>query len=105
MRANALPKGGGGLAVDAATHERPRAQLIMSLSQSSAPLTEDDFREWLESLGLTIPGEGREDQPFRDLIKDGVLLCQLVNKIRPGSVDIVSLSHLYESRSDVRNHR
>ena len=59
----------------------------MSLRAKNQQLGEDDFREWLSSLGLL---SSSEDKPFRDQIRDGVLLCQLVNKIRPGSVDTVS---------------
>ena len=60
----------------------------MSAAKNYPQLGEDEFQEWLGSLGLVSPGG--EDRPFREQIRDGVLLCQLVNKIRPGSVDIVS---------------
>lgn len=54
-----------------------------------------EFQEWLVSLGLLEPSEvqgterGAEDFDVRDKLRDGVVLCHLVNKIRPGSVDNV----------------
>lgn len=64
----------------------------MSLATKGAPLGEGEVREWLEQLSLLPSGEEESSvRPLRELIRDGVLLCQLVNKIRPGSVDTVSL--------------
>ena len=54
---------------------------------SAAQLGEEDCLEWLASLSLVPSGEGT---PFRELIRDGVILCHLVNKIRPGSIETVS---------------
>ena len=67
-------------------------QLRMSLATKGAQLGEGDVRDWLEQLSL-LPSPSSEEAsvPVRELIRDGVLLCQLVNKIRPGSVDTVSL--------------
>ena len=62
--------------------------VAMSSGKNYPQLGEEEFQEWLTGLGLLSPGG--EDRPFREQIRDGVLLCQLVNKIRPGSVDIVS---------------
>lgn len=61
----------------------------MSLATKGAQLGEGEIREWLEQLSLVSSGE-EASVPVRELIRDGVLLCQLVNKIRPGSVDTVS---------------
>lgn len=64
----------------------------MSFATKGHQLGEGDVRNWLEQLSLLPSPSGEEASlPVRKLIRDGVLLCQLVNKIRPGSVDTVSL--------------
>ncbi len=68
----------------------------MSKSASAstvANLSLPELREWLEGLGISLLPE--EDTPVREQLRDGILLCQLVNKIRPGSVDTVSVCHTY----------
>ncbi len=59
-----------------------------SASTSTASLSLSELRAWLEALGVSLLPE--EDTPVKEQLRDGVLLCQLVNKIRPGSVDTVS---------------
>ena len=63
-------------------------EVNMSVSKAPETLGLGEFREWLESLGL--PLEAEEENPLQRQLGDGVLLCQLVNKIKPGSVDNVS---------------
>ena len=60
---------------------------------STEPSDVNDLREWLEALGL--PLETEEVRPLCEQLRDGALLCQLVNRIRPGSVEIVSLIVYY----------
>lgn len=49
----------------------------------------EELAEWLESLGL-VPADGESsDRPIQKRLKDGILLCQLINRIKPGSVDEV----------------
>ena len=55
---------------------------------STEPSDVNDVREWLEALGL--PLETEEVRPLAEQLRDGGLLCQLVNRIRPGSVENVS---------------
>ena len=50
-------------------------------------LTLSDLQEWCIAMGLEIEAEGERN--FVNQLRDGVLLCQLVNKIRSGSVDVV----------------
>ena len=60
-----------------------------------------ELLEWLVSLGLLEPsgehlsergGNGAaEDLDARQKLRDGVALCHLVNKIKPGSVDKVRI--------------
>ena len=49
----------------------------------------NEIREWMEHLGLSVQPE--QHRPFKEQLRDGILLCQLVNKIRPGSVEQVSI--------------
>ena len=61
---------------------------------TKATLRQSQYQEWLESLELVPPAAGSEGthdkSSLRDLICDGVVLCHLVNKIKPGSVETVS---------------
>ena len=63
-----------------------------------------ELEEWLVSLGLLEPSEepgterrnsGAADDfdvgTIREKLRDGVVLCHLVNKIKPGSVDKVGI--------------
>jgi len=47
-----------------------------------------ELRDWLVELGLSLQPEA--ELPVREQLRDGVLLCQLVNKLKPGSVETVS---------------
>ena len=61
----------------------------MSVSKAPETLGLGEFREWLESLGLSL--EAEEENPLQRQLGDGVLLCQLINKIKAGSVENVSI--------------
>ena len=54
-------------------------------------LTESMLYEWMTSLGVSLPerGEGDGEESSRNGLRDGVALCHLVNKIKPGSVENV----------------
>ncbi|XP_064394125.1 rho guanine nucleotide exchange factor 7-like isoform X2 [Halichondria panicea] len=60
-----------------------------SASTSTPSLGLSELREWLETLGLSLVPE--EDTPVKEQLRDGVLLCQLVNKLRPGSVETIKV--------------
>jgi len=46
------------------------------------PEQEDEILEWIEAvLDTKMP-----KKPFEDVLKDGVVLCKLMNQISPGSV-------------------
>ena len=51
-------------------------------------LTLGDLQEWFVAMGLDV--EAAEEGTIADSLRDGVLLCQLVNKIRPSSIEVVS---------------
>ena len=46
-----------------------------------------DLQEWLGALGLEV--EPEDERPLPDQLRDGVVLCQLVNRIKPNSVEVV----------------
>lgn len=54
-------------------------------------LDEEDLRQWMTELGIeaNLNSEEEEEIDFRKWLRDGVVLCQLINCIRPGSVEEV----------------
>lgn len=49
---------------------------------------EQEIVDWIEAvLGEKLPG-----QPYEDLLRDGIILCKLINKIAPGSVNKIQTS-------------
>ena len=55
-------------------------------------LTESMLYEWMSSLGVSLSGRGEGgdgEDGFRNALRDGVALCHLVNRIKPGSVENV----------------
>lgn len=54
------------------------------------PQKEAEVRAWMEQvIGTRFPSND-----FQESLKSGVLLCQLVNKIKPGSVGNISQSKM-----------
>lgn len=43
---------------------------------------EAEVLQWIED----VTGEKLPSQPYEDVLRDGVILCNLINKIAPGSV-------------------
>jgi hypothetical protein len=43
---------------------------------------EAEVLQWIED----VTGEKLPPQPYEDVLRDGVILCNLINKIAPGSV-------------------
>lgn len=50
----------------------------------------EELEEWLLGLGVLPPlAEGDRGRVIQERLRDGIALCQLVNRVRPGSVDEV----------------
>lgn len=68
--------------------------LIEEMSKGKPPpLDEAQVEQWMKELGVEI-GPPDYDGSFRDALRDGMALCQLVNVIRPNSVEEVSPHNL-----------
>uniref|UniRef100_A0A673IVE8 Calponin-1-like n=1 Tax=Sinocyclocheilus rhinocerous TaxID=307959 RepID=A0A673IVE8_9TELE len=65
------------------------ADVRNKLAQKYDPQTEEALRMWIhEVTGRTVPDN------FMEGLKDGVILCELINKLQPGSVPKVNHSTL-----------
>eukprot|EP00033_Pygsuia_biforma_P000283 GCRY01000348.1.p1 GENE.GCRY01000348.1~~GCRY01000348.1.p1 ORF type:complete len:193 (+),score=36.16 GCRY01000348.1:86-664(+) len=57
------------------------AELAQKRAAQYDPQLENEARAWIEAVtGLSISGD------FHEELKSGVVLCELINKIKPGSV-------------------
>ena len=59
----------------------------MSRSEKGESVNEQDLEEWLRALGLDV--EPEHERPMAEQLRDGVVLCQLVNRIKPNCVETV----------------
>lgn len=63
--------------------------LEMSKAQGKQ-LGEAEIEQWMKELGVElIDRQGDTEEGFHDALRDGAALCQLVNIIRPNSVEEV----------------
>lgn len=59
------------------------------LASKRNPEQEKEAQEWIESvLGAKFPPK----EAFEEVLKDGTVLCQLINKLKPGSVPKINTS-------------
>jgi hypothetical protein len=65
---------GGGYGMD--------AELAAKTAAKFDPASEAQVKAWIEA----VTGESFKSEPFGDMLKDGMLLCKLINTIRPGTV-------------------
>ncbi|XP_041973056.1 muscle-specific protein 20 [Aricia agestis] len=64
-------------------------QVRLKLASKRNPEQEKEAQEWIETiLGAKFP----PGEAFEDVLKDGTVLCQLINKIKPGSVNKINTS-------------
>ncbi|KAL9642979.1 hypothetical protein ABK040_010671 [Willaertia magna] len=54
------------------------------------PEKESEVKEWIEA----VTGERFASNDFQESLKDGILLCKLINKIKPGAIKKVNTSKL-----------
>jgi len=69
---------GGGYGMD--------ADLAAKQAAKFDPVSEAQVKTWIEA----VTGENFNQEPFGDMLKDGMLLCKLINTIRPGTVKKVN---------------
>lgn len=59
------------------------------LASKRDPEREKECQGWVETvLGAKFP----PSEAFEDVLKDGTVLCQLINKLKPGSVNKINTS-------------
>lgn len=62
---------------------------IIKIAAKRDPAQDAEAQEWVESiLGAKFPG----GQAYEDVLKDGQVLCKLINKLKPGLVAKVNES-------------
>lgn len=54
----------------------------MPICGNRNPVQESEVLTWIEE----VVGDKLDQKPFEDVLKDGVVLCQLMNKIVPGAI-------------------
>ncbi|XP_050303494.1 muscle-specific protein 20 [Anthonomus grandis grandis] len=64
-------------------------QVQAKLAAKRNPAQDKEAQEWIETiLGAKFP----PGQAYEDVIRDGTILCQLINKLAPGSVPKINTS-------------
>ncbi|XP_044728207.1 muscle-specific protein 20 [Chrysoperla carnea] len=64
-------------------------QVRAKLASKRDPEQERQAQEWIESvLGAKFP----PGEAFEDVLKDGTVLCQVMNKLKPGSIPKINTS-------------
>ncbi|KAJ8254276.1 hypothetical protein COCON_G00208880 [Conger conger] len=63
------------------------AEVKIKLAQKYDPRKEEELRLWIQEVTGRRVGD-----PFMEGLKDGVILCELINKLQPGSVKKISNS-------------
>ncbi|CAG9091838.1 Muscle-specific protein 20 [Plutella xylostella] len=64
-------------------------QVRAKLASKRNPELEKQAQEWIEGvLGARFP----PGEAFEDVLKDGTVLCQVMNKLKPGSINKINTS-------------
>lgn len=62
---------------------------ILQIAGKRNPQQDAEAQEWIETiLGAKFP----PGELYEDVIRDGTVLCQLINKLAPGSVPKINTS-------------
>ena len=82
------------------------ADLLASLKAEEATNRRFEATAWLQSMvgSLDMPCEPSEEN-FRICLRNGIVLCKLLNKVQPGAVSKVVENHLsaYQYFENVKN--
>ncbi|XP_068160392.1 calponin-3a [Antennarius striatus] len=65
------------------------AEVRSKIAQKYDPQKEEELRSWVEEVTGRCVGEN-----FQKGLKDGVILCELINKLQPGSVKKINVSQV-----------
>lgn len=69
--------------------KRKTIQIFAQIAAKRNPQQDQEAQEWIETvLGKKFPA----GELYEDVIRDGVVLCQLINKLVPGAVPKVNTS-------------
>lgn len=69
-------------------HYGIQAQVTAKTASKRSPSVEKALLAWIfEVIGEPVP----ENVAYEEVLKDGVVLVKLINKIKPGSIDKVIL--------------
>nr|CAD7198134.1 unnamed protein product [Timema douglasi] len=63
--------------------------LLRSLAGKRDPQLEKDAQEWIEAV---LGKKFRPGESFEDVLRDGQVLCEVMNKISPGSIPKINKS-------------
>lgn len=67
-------------------HYGIQAQVTAKTASKRAPGVEKSLLSWIfEVIGEPVP----ENQTYEETLKDGVVICKLMNKLKPGAIDKV----------------
>ena len=65
-----------------------QAQVVGKIAGKRDGTIEDDVLRWCsEIIGETLP-----NGHYEDVLKDGVILCKLMNKLQPGAIAKINTS-------------
>ncbi|CAF4034349.1 unnamed protein product [Rotaria magnacalcarata] len=67
---------------DIAIVERSSSEPVTQISDKRNPALDLQVQQWIE----TVLEEKFPDVPYEDAIKDGIILCKLMNKLQPNSI-------------------
>jgi Rho guanine nucleotide exchange factor 7 len=70
------------------------------MPKAQRQLEEQELDQWIRSLGVELVNKPDDKDGFHDALRDGIVLCRLVNVIRPNSVDDIKTDRSSTSAED-----